>query len=451
MEPDPYERFWDQLDEVKVKQPDKRFKVSPPEAERGSRVAPEYVYEAGRILSRTRHLDRIRSRLSVPAEEATEITDELTLLTVAEDVEIPVHARAVNAACAAEVGGPERQFAGPNHVVSITPVNMCPADEPVPVDRYAQPWPPRVTEPAVGAGIRILVVDTGLFPDYLDGHAWLAGAEPVGGFRQPLEPSGLIKEYAGHGTFIAGVIGCVAPGATIQVSNALQLGGALTETQLGTTLLGVLGDGEWPQIISLSAGSPTMDGLPLMGLDSFFTRLAEHPNTVLIAAAGNDAKRDDAEDIHGTLPYHFWPAASRDHGVISVGALRRNADGRACFSNFGTSVDVYARGEEHVNAFLDGEYEYHHGLDPRCHNHEPPLYCPCSCVTSLPWHAHARFQGMARWSGTSFSAPLVAGMLAAYMTEIGERHDARTAGHDLIAKRVQEVTDVDGERLRAFL
>jgi subtilisin family serine protease len=452
---DPYERFWDQLDEVKLKQPDKRFKVSPPEAERGSGVAPEYVYEARRILCRKGHLGPIRRDLGVPNEVVAEITDDLTVLAVADDVDIPARARAVNAARAAELGGPERQFAGPNHVVSITPVNMCPADEPVPVDRDAQPWPPRVTDPAAGAGIRILVVDTGLFPGFLDGHPWLASAEPVDGLRQPLEASGLIKEYAGHGTFISGVIGCVAPGATIQASKALENGGALTETQLGTRLLEVLGDGEWPHIISLSAGSPTMDGLPLMGLQDFLTKLAEHPKTVLIAAAGNDAKRDDVADIHDELPYHFWPAACAptDDGVVSVGALRRHAGNalRACFSNFGTSVTVYARGEEHINAFLHGEYEYHHGLDAECHNHEPPLYCPCSCVTSLPRHAHAVFQGMARWSGTSFATPLVAGRLAAYMTEIGERDDARSALHDMIAKEAREVTDVDGERLRAFL
>ena len=170
-------------------------------------------------------------------------------------------------------------------------------------------------------------------------------------------------------------------------------------------------------------------------------------------AAGNDARRDDRDDLLDALPYHFWPAAQAPHdsGVLSIGALARHHDGRACFTNHGTSISVYARGEEHINAFLTGEYEYHHGVDPACHNYHPPLYCPCSCVTSLPWHGHALFQGMARWSGTSFATPLVAGMVAAYMTETGERVNARAAAHELIEKRARLVRDGDGEQLSAFL
>jgi subtilisin family serine protease len=490
MQPDPYERFWKQLKEVCAKQPDKAFDVWPSDATPGSGVAPQYVYERGKILCRTSALPEVRQRLGGAVTDIFDLNAELTLLTLAGDLDVPEHVRMAN-----ENDGkaPTGYSATPNHLVSITPVNMCPADEPVPVDVDAQPWPPLVTDPSVGQGIEILVIDTGVIPHYIDGHPWLHGVYdsgirdpvepgtdvfPVGDSgivpgldgvhgpdtRDPFEPGtgvidgehaeGLIKEYACHGTFIAGVIGAIAPGARIRVSKALQNGGALSEARLGKILLGVLQTyDKWPDIISLSAGAPTMDGLPLMGLEGFFAELAKHPETVLIAAAGNDAERDDRDDIYDHLPYHFWPAAYAPHNpqVVSVGALARHHDGRACFSNHGTSVTVYARGEEHINAFAHGEYEYHHGLDPACHNYPDSLYCPCSCVTSLPWHAHALFQGMARWSGTSFATPLVAGMVAAYLTETGERHDARTAAHDLIEKRAEQVTDLDCEQLLAFL
>src|SRR5205823_6238037 len=140
----------------------------------------------------------------------------------------------------------------------------------------------------------IQVIDTGIIPDalqspgYQERHPWLAGIEGPPDVAQtnivnrpykpgdarmviPVTPDGTdavftndmldqfghIKEYAGHGTFIAGVIGCVAPAAKIRMHNALQSGGALLESDLGDTLLRVMDQYGWPDIISLSAGCPT--------------------------------------------------------------------------------------------------------------------------------------------------------------------------------------------------
>jgi hypothetical protein len=299
------------------------------------------------------------------------------------------------------------------HIVDHSP--GCPSEEPTFVPADACPDPPISPDPCAGRGVRVLVIDTGL-DERSTALPWMKGVtgDPDPGVDVANQ---VIGRYAGHGTFIAGVIRAMAPESEVIVRNGLpapisappppgqpaqlQLAptppGTAFEGQLATALERYLREDD-PDVISFSAGTLTQRTQDLVMLNAFHDQvLRRHKGVVIVAAAGNDGGRS-----------HFWPAAGP--WTVSVGALSSNWRSRARFSNFGTWVDVYAPGERLVNAYPSGKYTYT----------EPP---------HMNWTQ--QFDGMAIWSGTSFSTPVVAGLIAARMSRTGE--NARDAGAALVA------------------
>lgn len=346
----------------------------------------DFLYQKGVILVRDAYLGQV-SELLGGGERLDGLVDGVTLLSLAKSKarDAPEALERIDAALGVGV-------ATPNHVLSICPVSPCPATEPeeAPGD---EPPDPGVCDPA-GQGVLIYVADTGLLAD-AGAHPWLAG---VTGEPDPLTDvsgSAMIHEYAGHGTFIAGVARCMAPDSAVHVVSDFAAAGALFEDQVVKRLDEALGLG--PDIISLSAGTTTRKDLPLLSFEAFWHRYRQYKGTVLVSAAGNNGTRRP-----------FWPAAFPE--VVSVGAVAANWRSRARFSDFGPWVDVYAPGEDLVNAFATGTYI--------CR--EPPNT-----------GQQREFNGMARWSGTSFATPLVAGLIAARISRTGE--NARLAADALLA------------------
>ncbi|MCG8927429.1 S8/S53 family peptidase [Lentzea sp. CC55] len=427
-------KFQSQWDAVRIAALDAGIDLAFSAELSGNRTTPLYVYERDHVLVR--------------GADAGEVTLRNRSWERVDDDELPgIHRY--------RIGGDElvpdavervnREFrAGavtPNHLVSICPVQLCPADEPAPLPVTASqvPYPPK-RDGTGGQGVQVDVLDTGLSPGY-EVHGWMAGIEEWHTCVS-FGPTGAIKEYAGHGTFVTGVLRCAAPGTSVRSLSIFQYAGATTEYQLGRALLAALN--RKPDIISLSAGGSTANGLPHIALEPFFTELTRPEiRTLLVAAAGNDGS-----------DHRFYPAAySADAGeaVVSVGALRYDGEGRACFSNHGDWVDVYAMGERHVNAFPVGLYSY---VDPQrddltCRFYpKSRLYSACSCVTMPPQGAVVAFRGMARWSGTSFATPLVAGVIADYMSSKPEQ-DPRQAAQAVLGT-ARTIHDADGEVIKAL-
>jgi len=346
----------------------------------------DYLYAKRQLLVRDEYLDRVRQILQ-PPEELDEERDDparvqrviagVVLLTLTEQHPTVPEALTV---IDAELGAGN---ATPNHVLTAAGnAGGCAATEPQEVPDEIEPYPSACPGNG-GAGVLIYMADTGLLANAASGHPWLAGVE---GDPDPNQPTGALQiaPYAGHGTFVAGVARCVAPAADIIVTNAFAIAGSTLESDLVPRLVGALGLGV--DIFHLTIAAQTRHGLPLIAFNKWLRLLRQYKGVVCVVAAGNSDSRQ---------PY--WPAAFSE--VVSVGALAGDWRSRASFSNYGGWVDVYAPGRDLVNAYATGTY--------KCH--------------VRPYKGEEReFYGMCQWSGTSFSTPVVTGLIAARMSRTGE-------------------------------
>jgi len=176
--------------------------------------------------------------------------------------------------------------------------------------------------------------------DYVDGDTE-AFDEPGGG-------------GSGHGTFVAGVLRLMAPGASICVYRVLDTAGRGTGYDVASALLDAVDRG--CKVANLSLGMNGVDDAVDEAL-----RYARDHNVMVIASAGNDSTDDS---------YLFPFPASRTNcvAVAALDSLNRKAD----FSNFGIKIDYDAPGTHIYGPYLD---------------------------TSYAW-----------WDGTSFSAPFVSAL-----------------------------------------
>jgi Subtilase family len=289
-------------------------------------------------------------------------------------------------------------LATPVHVVHTA--RLCAAQEPGVPPGSTQPSPPVKGNRGDQDRVRLVISDTGLLENFLPGnldvdrYPWLEGvdgdrrADPLGRILPPGLP-GIPAEgewrsipfEAGHGTFVAGVARSMAPRASVYVGNHFTMAGAALEYEVVSGLDELIRD-QSPHVINIPAGGYTRRDLPLLSFSDFGER---HDDITLVAAAGNDS-----------TDRPFWPAAFP--WAIGVGALGGDEQNLAYYSNYGDWVNVYALGEDLVNAYATGVYTYQ----------EPPRR-PTQQV----------FRGMARWVGTSFASALASGLIVAEIARGG--------------------------------
>ena len=218
---------------------------------------------------------------------------------------------------------------------------------------------------------RIVILDTGLARTGLQPSALNFVQHAASGWDESPDADGdqLLDPAAGHGTFIAGLIDLLAPGCELRAERVLSNYGAGDEVAIAQRI-----DVTDADLLNLSFGGYALEHMDVLAAS---IKGAQQKGTVVVASAGND----------GTCRPSL-PAAFPD--VISVAALGPN--GPARFSNYGSWVRACAPGVDIVSRFFtrfDGkETAPPGGADPD------------------------KFANWARWSGTSFSGPIVVAALA---------------------------------------
>jgi hypothetical protein len=242
-----------------------------------------------------------------------------------------------------------------------------------------QSYPP--SHPPRG-DVVVRVVDTGILT-----HPWLAGHHVEYGESDidPIPTSGMLARFAGHGTFVTGLILREAPGATVRMTRTPKWDDAVVSNAIAAAI----GDGEEPMLLNLSFGGAASEGrrdVP-RNIQTELQRLNEH--SVVVVSAGNDA----SSDVH-------YPGGLDDvvpAKIVTVGAVDETLAAAAGappevagFSNHGDWVGCYASGVQ--------------VLGPYCYHQETPQ-------PDIPRVAQD-FRGWALWSGTSFAAATVTGRIA---------------------------------------
>jgi hypothetical protein len=347
----------------------------------------EALHRPHQLLVAPRHADRAMQAAGEWIARRQDVAEaDVTVLHLREDRGVDVGELAAQL---------HRHASGP---IAATPNHILAGQ----VAREGGPWEPpspceaitRPTEARLGEGKRpyrrpfVAVVDTGIVS-----HPWFAEsdwfAQVTADQIDPVPADGdcSARFAGGHGTMVAGMILNQAPTSFLMIERVLDADGLCDETQL----LGALASlrrrlqatGVVLDVLNLSLGGYTLDNEPSPHLREALEKFG--PHTAIVAAAGNHAS---------SRPY--WPAAL-DRSV-AVAALTKNGEQRAEFSNFGPwiaacAVGTDVQGPYLSNTMVDGE----------------------------------KFEGYAQWSGTSFAAPHVAGVIAA-KAAAEEISGARAAG-----------------------
>jgi subtilisin family serine protease len=279
-----------------------------------------------------------------------------------------------------------------------------------------------------GTGTTVAVLDSGV-----SDHEWLRGSfaeHPL-----PEEARGLwdlsaaaLPRHVGHGTFVCGVVLHYAPATRLVPRRVLDFNGDAEDDQLAATIRGLISRD--PDVVNLSLGPTPVDepdetdeGIALTV--EALKDLQQKCGTVVVVAAGHVGEEMPAEQIA--------PSGSLS---LVVGAL--DLSGQPAWFSGKQPVTIWAPGTDILSSFVyfPGPVSLDHPAADHSHrhSHEPDPDAPPAPVQQ----PLAPFEGWARWNGTSFAAPAVAGAVAAQISALATA-EPETPRRELRERAVQQV------------
>jgi subtilisin family serine protease len=269
----------------------------------------------------------------------------------------------------------------------VTAGHLVKADD---YPRATAAYPPEWIRHRVTREVTVAVIDTGINHE-LRTDGWLTGIPQGAANVDPLDvfPVTVVNGHihrgdrlldlsAGHGTFVTGCLQQVAPESTIVVYRAVDTEGMGTSYDVAQAIIRAAEDGA--DIIHMSLGTMTVDNLPplpfILAMD---TAVKARPHLLVVASAGNTG-----------LDTPMFPAAMK--GVVGVGALAADLT-PAPWSNHGFWLTCSAVGVGITSTFVRGDERH-------------------TDATGGVVTQHFGHNAWAIWSGTSFSAPQIAGAVA---------------------------------------
>ena len=207
-------------------------------------------------------------------------------------------------------------------------------------------WGSRPTQ--AGAGIKVMVIDTGVDQDHPDLAANTEGGwDFVNGDNNPDDDNGHGSHVAGTIAGVDNTIGVigVAPGADLYAAKVLNRRGSgwLSDVAAGIDLARTSGMHIANMSLGSSSGAATLETA---------CNAAAGAGVLLVAAAGNSGDTNLTDTELG------YPAAY--DACVAVGATD-SSDQVADFSNSGAFVDLSAPGVNIPSTFKDGQYKTYSG------------------------------------------------------------------------------------------